>query len=157
MMKSMRKRSGFFTLELLCVLVTTGFAAALVAPKLQRTIDRSRVRTAGALIGSAVARAKVVAAARGCEAVVHIGSGTDARVSVTTCRTSGGTAALETVSVSQVAAAFDGSVTTTIDRIGFTAAGVRTTRESGVVRLIDGEGAVADSIMIDPVGHVRRI
>jgi Tfp pilus assembly protein FimT len=154
MTTSLRKRRGFFTLELLCVLVTTGFAAALVAPKLQKTMDHSRVRTAGALIRNAVARAKVVAATRGCEAFVSIGSGADARVLVTACKTSG--TGTDTVSTNQVAAAFDGSVTTTLERIGFTAAGVRTTRELGVIRLIDGDGVIADSIMIDPVGRVRR-
>jgi Tfp pilus assembly protein FimT len=151
---SMRKRRGFMFIEVLCVLVATGVAAALAAPRLAKTVDRSRLRTAGNLVGNAVGRAKIVAATRGCEAVVHIGSGSDAQVWVTSCKTSG--RGIDTLTANQVAAAFRGSVTTTLDSIGFSPAGVRTARERVIIRLVDDEGAVADSVVIDPVGRVKR-
>ena len=151
---SVRTRRGFMLIEILCVLVATGVAAALAAPHLRRTVDRSRLRSAGTLVGNAVGRAKIVAATRGCDAVVHIGSGTEARVWVTACNTKG--RGIDTLSTNHVAAAFKGSVATTLDSVSFTAAGVRTTRERVIVRLLDGDGAVADSVVIDPVGRVKR-
>jgi Tfp pilus assembly protein FimT len=151
---AIRKRHGFMFIEVLCVLVATGVAAALAAPRLQRTVDRSRVRTAASLLSNAVARAKVVATSRNCEAVVRIESGTHARVLVTACKRSG--AGADTVSTSQVASAFNGRVTTTSAAIGFNSSGVRTVRETTVVKLIDADGVLAGSVIIDPVGRVKR-
>ena len=151
---SIHKRRGFMLIEILCVLVATGFAAALAAPRLQKTVDRSRLRGAGNLVGSAVSRAKLVAASRGCDAVVHIGSGPDAKVWVTACKASGG--GIDTLTTNEVATAFKGSVATTLDSISFTSAGVRTTRERVIVRFIDGDGEVADSVVIESVGRVKR-
>jgi prepilin-type N-terminal cleavage/methylation domain-containing protein len=149
-----RKRRGFVLAELLVVLVATGVAAAMAAPRLQKTVGQSRVRNAGTAIGNAVARAKIVATSRGCDAVVHINSGPAAEVWLTTCKRSG--SGVDTLKTDRIGAAYKVTVATAADSIAFSPVGTRTGRETTVVTISEASGGYTDSLTIDPLGGVKR-
>ncbi len=147
-------RYGFTLVELLCVVCTVGLGTAAAAPKVNSTVHKTRIRSAGSAVNNAMMAARQSATLRGCSAVVHLGSGPNANIWVTTCKMS--RTGVDTVSMNNVSSKFGVSLSSTSDSIVVTPVGLRADRVATTIKIRNTHGTTSDSVVVDVTGRVKR-
>ncbi len=144
-----QRRRGYTIFELLLVVTVIGAMAAMAIPKLKEPMIRELVRSARRTMVTHVAQARGAAASRGCRGVVHVVSGANARVWVTTCRVAG--AGMDTVgAVDQLSDRYHVSVQSSVDSVQFSPNGIAI--GAGWSTLVFARAGFSDTLTISPLG-----
>jgi prepilin-type N-terminal cleavage/methylation domain-containing protein len=151
----MTRRSGFTLMELMCAATIMGVGMALGAPKMQKNVFRTNLRSAIAQMTGAVAATRMTAANRGCAATLHYTTGTAAKLWITSCKTTGA-AGLDTVSADKISARYKVSVAAATDSVRFTPNGVRSEWVTTTIRFSHQSMSLSYSVQVDALGRVIR-
>ncbi|MFN2566178.1 MAG: Tfp pilus assembly protein FimT/FimU [Gemmatimonadaceae bacterium] len=144
---------GFTTAELLVVLALMGTLALAGLPRFGEALTHERMRTALTTVAGYAAVARETAVARGCATTLHLSSGWDGRVVITSCRLIG--PGVDTVGVvDSVASRLRVKVWSTSDMIRFGPSGLRLDYEVTTVAVGAEDGEAALEFAINPVGRV---
>lgn len=145
------RRTGATLIELALMMTIAGVTAGLAVPRLQSTISRVDLRAATGHVANAVATARLTAANRGCNAVLHL-DGSTSRVWITTCRPTG--TGIDTVGSDYLSARFKVALSSSADSIRFLPSGTRADWTTTSVRLTHSTLGASDSLRIDALGRV---
>ena len=143
------KRSGFTTIELIITIVIIGLIAAIGFPTIQRTLDKTNVRSTRVALSTYAAMARGAAVQRGCRATFHVTSGADSRMWVTACRLDVPTA-LDTVGqVKNVYSDFKVTLTATGDSVRYDPRGLSLESVNTIVHFTGNVASNKDSVVIN--------
>ncbi len=84
-----RYRAGFTLSEVLITMTIMTTTMGMAILPIQRTLEREAVRSAKLSLATHIARARGVAASRGCRGVMHVVEGSNSRVWITSCSLNG--------------------------------------------------------------------
>lgn len=144
---------GFTVIEILIGLTVASAMGLLVVPRIQDGLQRNAVRSARAVVATQLARARGIAAGRGCFSTIHFTGGTDPRVWITSCPVTGSTAQIDTVgTVDALSTGSLVSLSTTAPSISFAPTGVATA--SSWTHLTFTRGEYLEQLAVSPVGKV---
>jgi Tfp pilus assembly protein FimT len=148
-----RNRAAFTTAELLVVLGMMGTLAMVGLPRFDKALKKERTRGALTSVAGHVALARETAVARGCVTTLHLASGPEARLMVTSCKLLG--PGVDTVGrVDSVAARLGVELWSSADSLRFGPAGLRLEYETAIVSASRSSTDVLFKLAINPVGRV---
>jgi len=141
---------GFTLIELVLVITIIVSVTGIMFPRVQGTILQASVRGARLTVQTELAAARGAAVNRGCPAMLHIRSGSNGRMWITTCPMTG--LGIDTVgSIQSLSVRYGVNVNADWDSIGFAPTGLAYGSTWRRVHL-DRSGH-ADSLRISPVGR----
>lgn len=144
-----RYRAGFTLPEVLITMTIMTATMGMAILPMQRTLEREAVRGAKLTLATHIARARGVAASRGCRGVMHVVEGSDSRVWITSCSLNG--AGVDTIgTVDGLSDRYGVSITASLDSITFSPTGLAT---SGWFEAEFSKGETIDSLAVSAVGR----
>lgn len=144
-----RYLAGFTLPEVLITMTIMTVTTGMVVPQVHQILEREAVRGAKLTLATHIARARGVAASRGCHGVMHVFGGSDSRVWVTSCSLNG--AGMDTVgTVDGLSDRYGVSITTTADSISFAPTGLAT---SGWFEVEFTKGGSIDTLAVSALGR----
>lgn len=146
-------RKGFSTIEMIIVVILVGVIASIGFPRLQRGLEKQRIRNTKALLATMVATARGTAIQRGCVATVNFA--TDS-VWVTACGLTGNPPPVNVLVGTAKRVKADVNVTLSASQatINYDPRGMRLTFIPTTVRVIGPN--YQDSVVINELGKVKR-
>jgi Tfp pilus assembly protein FimT len=124
-------------------------------PRLRDGMDKQNRRAMRGTLISYVALARGVAVSRGCRSSVHFVSGPGSKVWVTTCRTTPGSTARDTLAGPDLTVdVWNHRLQSGKDSINFDSRGLRMELVMTTVKIRTPGDADRDSIVVNPVGKV---
>ncbi len=142
-------RAGFTLPEVLITMTIIAATTAMAVLPMQRTLERESVRSAKLTLATHIARARGVAASRGCRGVMHVVQGSNSRVWITSCSLNG--AGVDTIgTVDGLSDRYGVSITASLDSITFLPTGLTT---SGWFEAGLSKGETVDSLAVSAVGR----
>lgn len=142
-------RAGFTLPEVLITMTIMTVTTGMVVPQVHQILEREAVRGAKLTLATHIARARGVAASRGCHGVMHVFGGSDSRVWVTSCSLS--SAGVDTVGmVDGLSDRYGVSITTSTDSITFSPIGLAI---SGWFEAEFTKGETVDSLAVSAIGR----
>ena len=150
------RRNGFTTIEMIIVVVIIGVITTIAFPRLKDGLDRENRRSMRAALATYVALARGAAVARSCRSNVHLVSGANSRVWVTTCRTSPpGSTARDTIAGPEFTEnRWNHRFQSGKDSITFDSRGLRMTMVRTTITIRTKGDVVRDSVVVNEVGKV---
>ena len=144
-----RYRAGFTLPEVLITMTIMTATMGMAILPVQRTLEREAVRGAKLTLATHIARARGVAANRGCRGVMHVVEGSDSRVWITSCSVNG--AGVDTIgTVDELSDRYGVSITASLDSITFSPTGLAT---SGWFEAGFSKGEIVDTLAVSAVGR----
>lgn len=144
-----RYRAGFTLPEVLITMAIITTTTALAILPMQQTLEREAVRSAKLLLATHIARARGVAASRGCRGVMHVVAGSSSRVWITSCSLTG--TGVDTIgTVDELSDRYGVSITANLDSITFSPTGLAT---SGWFEAGFSKGATVDTLAVSAIGR----
>jgi len=148
-----RRRAGFTAAELTVVVAIMGALAVAGLPRFNEALAKERMRSALASVAGYVAVARETAVARGCPTTLHLSSGWEAQVLITSCKLIG--PGVDTVgTVDPIASRMGVKLWSTSDAVRFGPSGLRLDYEVTTVAVGLEDGEAASEFSVNPVGKV---
>lgn len=142
-------RAGFTLPEVLITMTIMAVTTGMAVPHIHKTLEREAVRGAKVTLATHIARARGVAASRGCHGVMHVFDGSDSRVWVTSCSLTG--AGVDTVGmVDGLSDRYGVSISTSTDSITFSPIGLAI---SGWFEAELSKGETVDTLAVSAAGR----
>jgi prepilin-type N-terminal cleavage/methylation domain-containing protein len=143
----MRRNNGFTMIETLVTVVIVSTMCAVAVPRVRTGILQESVRGARITVATELSSARGAAGQRSCPSVIHISSGSDSAVWVTTCQGN----MIDTVSFTRLSNKYDVTVSSTMDSIVYSPNGLAGTSAWSTVTF--ERGGIADTLRITPMGR----
>jgi type IV fimbrial biogenesis protein FimT len=144
-----RNRAGLTLTELMVSLAIVGIVSAVAIPTAKRGMASEAVRGARRSVTTQLARARGTAANRGCRSALHMTSGANAQIWVTSCTVGG--AGVDTIGgVQDLGNRFGVTVSTSGDSVIFNPNGLGSS--PGWIVMKFGKGGHSDTLAISPIG-----
>jgi len=146
----MRNSRGFTVIELVIAITMVGIISMVAIPRVKEGMVRESVRNARRAVTMQLARARAVATSRGCRAALHIATGAQDRVWVTSCPIAG--TGTDTVgSVEDLTHRFGVDVAASGDSITFSPNGIAMGTAWTVLKF--ARSSYLDTLEISPIGR----
>ena len=146
-------RKGFSTIEMIIVVILVGVIASIGFPRMQRGLEKQRIRNTKALLATMVATARGTAIQRGCVAALNIAADS---VWVTSCGLVGNPPPVNQLvgTAKQVKADVNVTLSSSHATITYDPRGMRLNFQPTTVRVISPH--YQDSVVINELGKVKR-
>ena len=144
-----RSRAGLSLTEVIVALAIIGIVSAVAIPTAKKGMASEAIRGARRSVTTQLARARGTAATRGCRSVLHMTSGANAQIWVTSCAIGG--AGVDTIGgVQDLGSRFGVNVSTSGDSVIFSPNGLGSS--PGWIVMKFGKAGHSDSLSISPIG-----